>query len=386
MKKKTVLLAAGIVLGASLAASGCGKEKNAGEGESQTSQISASSSAMSDSGSEEAQTQPEEKKEDTPLEAEPAVETEAENVNLLTGLDTLSPAAIGKRPVAVMVNNVTPSLPQYGVEQADLIFEIPVEGDLTRLMALYGDMTEVPKVCSVRSCRYYYPILAVGFDAFYVHWGMDDTIGRDTLNSLDIDNLEGMNNDYTLFGRDQSRIDAGFSREHTAYFDGTRFAQEIGAARIDLKPEKQGFAFAFSGKNEVIKPQGDSCTQAVIDFGASSTTFDYDAATNTYKMSHNSEPQIDANTSQQLGFTNVFILETEISVRDDVGRKNVDWQGGDDSVGYYISNGAVQKIHWSKAGEYDYLKFTDENGNELKINRGKSYIAFNYAGKESLNG
>ena len=60
----------------------------------------------------------------------------------------MSDAAIGKRPVAVMVNNVMPAMPQYGVEEADLIFEIPVEGDVTRFMALYADYTAVAEsVC-----------------------------------------------------------------------------------------------------------------------------------------------------------------------------------------------------------------------------------------------
>lgn len=51
-----------------------------------------------------------------------------------------------------MINNVEAALPQYGISAADVIFEIPVEYDLTRLMALYGDYTQVPDVCSVRSC------------------------------------------------------------------------------------------------------------------------------------------------------------------------------------------------------------------------------------------
>ena len=107
--------------------------------------------------------------------AEPTEAPNAEpaNVNLLTGLPTLTDEAVGKRPVAVMINNVEAALPQYGISAADVIFEIPVEYDLTRLMALYGDYTQVPDVCSVASCRYYYPILAVGFDAGSVHWGMD---------------------------------------------------------------------------------------------------------------------------------------------------------------------------------------------------------------------
>ena len=98
--------------------------------------------------------------------------------------------AIGKRPVAVMVNNVDAALPQYGISAADLIFELPVEYDLTRLMAVYGDYTQVPDVCSVRSCRYYYPILAVGFDAVYVHWGIDPTIATETINSMEIDHFD----------------------------------------------------------------------------------------------------------------------------------------------------------------------------------------------------
>ena len=90
--------------------------------------------------------------------AEPTEAPNAEpaNVNLLTGLPTLTDEAVGKRPVAVMINNVEAALPQYGISAADVIFEIPVEYDLTRLMALYGDYTQVPDVCSVRSCRYYY--------------------------------------------------------------------------------------------------------------------------------------------------------------------------------------------------------------------------------------
>ena len=86
-----------------------------------------------------------------------------ENQNLLTGLADLSDKAIGKRPVAIMVNNVNDALPQYGIAGADVIFEMHVEGDLTRLMALYADYTEIPKVCAIRSCRYYFPAIAHTF-------------------------------------------------------------------------------------------------------------------------------------------------------------------------------------------------------------------------------
>lgn len=79
--------------------------------------------------------------------------------NRLTGKSGLSEAAVGKRPVAVMINNIKASLPQYGISKADILFEVLVEGGITRLMALYGDYTKVPKVCSVRSAATTSPYL-----------------------------------------------------------------------------------------------------------------------------------------------------------------------------------------------------------------------------------
>ena len=54
-----------------------------------------------------------------------------DNVNLLTGLKGLSDEAVGKRPMAIMINNIKASLPQYGIYAADIIYEIVTEGGIT---------------------------------------------------------------------------------------------------------------------------------------------------------------------------------------------------------------------------------------------------------------
>lgn len=321
-----------------------------------------------------------EKVEKVEPEEEPGEEIPA-NQNLLTGLADLSEGAIGKRPVAVMVNNVPDAMPQYGVAKADIIFEMPVEGDATRFMALYADYTAVPRVCAIRSCRYYYPVFSQGYDAFYVNWGIDDTV-EEYLQSLGLDQFDGMYDGNGLFARDQERLNAGYALEHTAYFEGTAFAGVVQAngIRTDLAEDKRGTAFRFNGLNEQIKPQGRDCTKVDINFGAQSSTFTYDADKKLYLKQINGTPQIDGNTQEQLAFTNVFVLETTITVRDEVGHKDMETMGGPGFVGYYISNGAVQKISWVKEGgtEKSPLKFYDESGKEIKVNRGKSYIAVNY--------
>lgn len=310
------------------------------------------------------------------------------NQNILSGIPDLSEGAIGKRPVAVMVNNVPPAMPQYGVGKADIIYEIPVEGDETRFMALYGDYTAIPKICAIRSCRYYFPAFSEGYDAFYVNWGIDDTIA-DYLVDLNLDQYDGIRNEGGFFGRDQDRLNAGYALEHTGYFDGTQFASVVQAEgkRTDLNPNKTATAFPFNGLNEQLKPEGSDCSSVFINFGAVNATLTYDPANKVYLKQQNGNAQIDGGTGEQLAFTNVFVLETAISVRDEIGHKQVDWDGSADSVGYYISNGGVQKIHWSKEenNERAYLQIFDEAGNEIRVNRGKSYIAVNYPGQATFN-
>lgn len=323
------------------------------------------------------------------IEKETETETEAEvvelpetpgNINLLTGLPTLTDEAVGKRPVAVMVNNVKAGFPQYGIAEADIIFEIPIEGGSTRFMAMYGDYTQVPKICSIRSCRMYFPEYSEGFDAVYVNCGMADAI-RPYVNSLNLTHYEGAYNTGNLFGRDAERRASGYAFEHTSYFDGTGLpeAMEKAGQRTDIEEDKKDTAFQFYEPENVVKPTGDSCIKVDIDYGVAEPTFTYDEASNTYLKQHNGTPQIDGRTGIQLAFTNVIILETDIGQHENGTHRDVRWQNG--GTGYYISNGAVQRISWSKNSIESRLRLFDGDGKELTINAGKSYIGISYYGK-----
>ena len=46
-------------------------------------------------------------------------------VNPLTGERTLELDAVNKRPIAIMINNNRASLPQRGISQADILYEVP---------------------------------------------------------------------------------------------------------------------------------------------------------------------------------------------------------------------------------------------------------------------
>ncbi|MGN0486341.1 MAG: DUF3048 domain-containing protein [Acutalibacteraceae bacterium] len=299
-------------------------------------------------------------------------ETPTVYINRLTGLDNLSPAAAGKRPVAVMINNIKASLPQYGIYDADIILETLVEGGITRMMALYGDYTKIPKICSVRSCRYYFPIFAHGFDAVYFCYGSNVTLGTPTLKRLGIDYFDGnQNGDPLVFGRDKERLQK-YSREHTAYVDGTKIPELLKkySVRTDYLDGKDVNVFSFRSSAKAV---GDMVADAIkLPYSNSYyTTFTYNTKTKTYYKTHCGNPHMDTAKNKQLNFRNVFVLETTIGNYKGSALVEMDWTGG---TGYYISCGKAQPITWKKADEASNFQFFDAEGKTLQVNPGKSYI------------
>lgn len=319
----------------------------------------------------------------TILTTETTVQTTAPVIgkNPLTGISGYPESAAGKRPVAVMVNNLTGALPQYGIAAADLIFELPVEGGITRLMAVYADQNAVPEVCSVRSARYYYPILCLGMDAVYCHWGMDQTIAKDTMERTGIDHLDGGTLSGSLFLRDAARQQT-YSQEHTGYLDGKQLPAVLAAQgiRTDLLPEYQHPLFSFCAEDAQFTPAGDAARTVNVPFsGAYFSTFQYDDASGTYKKLHSGQPHMDQHTGTQLCFENLLILQTEIGLRDDQYLVDVALNGG---TGYYAANTGIVPITWKKSAETAPIELFDAAGSPLTLNPGKSYIAIIGSEKE----
>ena len=74
------------------------------------------------------------------------------------------------RPIAVMIDNHKGAMPQAGLNDAYMVYEIIVEGGETRLMALFKG-ANLDKIGPVRSSRHYFLDYALENDAIYVHFG-----------------------------------------------------------------------------------------------------------------------------------------------------------------------------------------------------------------------
>ena len=319
------------------------------------------------------------KQEETTTTTE-AVETtkapyrEPTDYNRLTGLDDLSEKAKGKRPVAVMINNIKASLPQYGISDADLMFECLVEGGITRMMAVYADYTKVPTVCSVRSCRYYFPIFAHGLDAVYFCFGSNPTLGTPTLKRLKIDYFNGSENyDELIFGRDPNRL-GRYAREHTGIVKGENIPALFKKydIRTDYKEGKDRYIFNFRDSKKTLAVSKKECKKLTLNFSnAYYSTFTYDESTKKYLKQHSGKPHMDSVSGKQLSYTNLFILETTVKLYGNGPLVQINWKGG---TGYYVSGGTVKPIKWTKKSESANIVIKDKNGKKVTVNKGNIYI------------
>ena len=143
-----------------------------------------------------------------PVEPEPQPEPKFPYTNPLTG-EGLNEDISGKRPIAVMFNNLRKALPQIGIAQADVIYEIVAEGGITRMMGVFQNLEGVGDLGSIRSARDYYVSLALGHDAIYIHAGGSPQ-AYDAFDSWGITHIDFVNGPYgKMCWRDPDRKKTG---------------------------------------------------------------------------------------------------------------------------------------------------------------------------------
>lgn len=299
--------------------------------------------------------------------------------NSITGIPVERKEWENQRSVAVMVDNSPDALPQYGISEADLLLEIPVEGGITRLMAVYSNLSEMPSVCPVRSARYYFPVFAAGWDAFFVHWGADQTMAQPLLQELDLECFDGLANPYGLFTRDLER--RGYPLEHIGVFSGEKFDQVLSenGLRKQLQVHRRQTIFDFN--KYARTPEGESCLHAEVQFSyITQSGFSYQPQSRVYYKSFSGEDHRDGKTGKNLCFDNLLLLEASFTQQEEKGRLEMDWTGETCGTGWYLSRGKVQPITWEKQDAYSLLEVKQEGGELLYLNPGKTYISFSPQG------
>lgn len=285
----------------------------------------------------------------------------------LTNLPVLEEDAVGNRPVAVMINNVGAALPHRGISKADIVYEVVVEGGITRLLAIFSDTANLPYIGPIRSSRHYYVDFALPYNAVYLHFG-GSPAGYQRIKSTGIDNIDGIAYSKDFY-QDMARANSK-GKEHSYFVSQKEFDKIAKKSGISLNGETKA-PFAFYEKEYF--PKNNDAAKVFASFsGSANSTFIYDKSTGLYSKQRNGAKHIDANTGNVLQYKNILILYTGIgSYNGEALRRDVALNSGS---GYYITNGGKEVINWKKGNSSNQFVFTDQNGEALKVNSGKTYI------------
>lgn len=297
-------------------------------------------------------------------------------MNNLTGLyDLSSQEEADCRPVAVMINNLSRAQAvQTGLDGASIVYETMVEGGITRLLAIFKDVSKVGELGTVRSARYSFVDLANGHDATYFHCGLDKTYCGPYMKKLGEDDIDINTGTYGAYGY---RVKNGLAKEHTMYTTGELIGKALKAAKNRTqKDSKHAELYEpwqnFVSKDAKVTLSGGAANNVSVFYSSSYvTSFAYDAASGKYVKSNKSGNNKDYRTGKTNSYDNVLVLFTDVGNFPDNYRVYSKLDGGS---GYYISNGTYMKIKWTKGGTSNPIKITDENGSKVSYNPGTSYV------------
>lgn len=295
-------------------------------------------------------------------------------------------AVVKRRNMAVMIPNNKPAMPQYGISKASIIYEAPVEGRMTRLMALFEDYDDLDRIGPVRSSRDYYVYEAMAYDSIYVNWGLAVPFVAPIINTDRIDNVS-----QAVSGIDTPASEAfdrvsrpGYSKEFTGYLmvDGYEKAvKRLGYATEYTDRFVQAFTFAADGHRAeyadypdatTIRPGGNTSNKG--GYSDAKPCFEYNETDHLYYRSQFGEPQIDEYNNEQIAVSNIIFKVCVGEVREPADKDYLEFGVHGTGDAYVFTNGKVIKGTWKRDSDYAPNLFLDENGNEIVFNQGKTWI------------
>lgn len=292
---------------------------------------------------------------------------EGEMRSYLSGLWV--PVEVGtKRPYAFQFSNFKTVSNQWGISQADVVYECIVEGGITRILGI-GENYTGDRIGSTRSSRHYFVSIADEYDAIYIHYGKTK-YATAKIKELGINNLDGETGiGTTVFYRDKT-----MKAPHNA------FASLDGILKgIEKKGYKTKYAEDFQPHYTFYETDTDITSSNEVKkltLGFSSYTkpyFEYNATDKLYYRYQFGGPHKDSLTGKQLTFKNILVQFVKEWNIDKNGYQTMDLEDAS-GTGYYITNGKAVNITWKKNEAKSFMRYYNEAGEELTINPGKTFI------------
>lgn len=278
----------------------------------------------------------------------------AETKSPTTGLPTEQLSTLS---LSVMIENSPDARPHTGLSQADIVYEMKTEGEISRYMALFRD--QIPeKIGPVRSARHYFVPLAQEWNIPYIHYG-GSWYAYQALEKVSIPVIDGIKTSAQYFIRDASR-----KAPHNAY---------LIPSKLTLEPSALTDHFTFKSENDYIS-SSPVHTLSLSYNNFTDIRYEYVTELKSYQRFQEEKAQVDLLNNQQITVQNIVVLTAEHKPvpNDPKGRIDIALVGsGKLSL---FRDGVQIDGTWSKSSETDPMQFVDASGTPLFLHPGKTWI------------
>jgi hypothetical protein len=280
------------------------------------------------------------------------------------------PEIAARRPIAVMIDDLSPARPQSGFTAASVVWQAPAEGGIPRYMMIFQDQ-QPGSVGPVRSARYYYIAWAAEWHAVYGHVGGSPQA---------MATLAAQGQGQLVYNADEFRWGGIFyhrikerAAPHNAYTDGDLLRKM--AERIGAKDELQPAAWQFAADAPLdTRPYGGLIK---VSYPANTITYRYDRDTNTYPRGVTGAPaETDAATGQRVAPSNVVVMLMSFAPLNDghPNKHRLEAKVVGTGKAWIATNGRTIVGSWKKASLTAPTQFFDATGQPVTMTAGQTFI------------
>ncbi len=281
----------------------------------------------------------------------------------LTGEWMEEEAPTKRRPVAVVIDNDPTFGSQSGLDKAAWIYEVPVEGGITRFLALYHHYDALV-LGPVRSLRPYFLDRALEFGAAISHIGYSPQAKKD-ITELGAISL----NEFTFPNLYWRTVDK--KMPHNLYTNTENLFGELEERGLDkINP---GWEIDFIQEEDLDGVPGDYADKVRIHYHLGVVEYRYSTVEGVYKRFFRDRPHVDGETGEQLFAANVIIQHTERPrVLDSEGRLEFKTIGS--GQGRVLQKGRDYEAMWEKKSREGWTRFSHPDGSLITLLPGNTWV------------
>lgn len=267
------------------------------------------------------------------------------------------------KPIAVIMENHVDSRPIAGLDKASIVYEVIVEGDITRFFAIFDGGLNTNKIGPIRSVRPFFVEIAEEWNPILFHAG-GSASGLYKLSYSKIYNVNEISSDGIYFWRDAKR-----DAPHNLFISSDQMNRALLAKGID---SQEGDFSAWLFKEDQPIGETPASSNFVVNFSGNpyyDVEYKYNLDTNDYtRMINSSTHKTDKGIV--LKANNIVIQYVDAKIIDSYGRLSIDLEGRGKAVIYQDGRKIVGT--WEK--KQDRTRFYDANSNEIRFNKGKIWV------------